>query len=85
MRKPHIIIILLTVLSMTSCNRGHGPDKQFLENESITLTIRGQQAVPRQQRLHVGILHPDVLGHPGQAGPEHQVLIEIHRRRNRGI
>ena len=45
MRKPHIIIILLTVLSMTSCNRGHGPDKQFLENESITLTIGGREKI----------------------------------------
>lgn len=45
MRKPHIIIILLTVLSMTSCVRGHGPDKQFLENENITLTIGGREKI----------------------------------------
>lgn len=45
MKKPHIIIILLTVLSMTSCNRGHGPDKQFLENENITLTVGGREKI----------------------------------------
>lgn len=45
MRKPHIIIILLTVLSMMSCVRGHGPDKQFLENENITLTVGGREKI----------------------------------------